>query len=374
MSKTKINSCDILIVLNSLVAEGCPQLALNLADYWSSKKKKIEIICFDKYPLEILKEFEEINIDVHFYKDFKNKFLRYFLLIYYTYKICLQLKPKAVLCFPFGWHAFIAIGAKFSGVKNICTHIGNYPPIYDKSILKFRLLVHLGRLFTKKCICCSDYIMEASKNYFYLPKKDLCRVYNCCDLNRFKNSKQTIEIKPDKTLRLGMVARLEQHKDHATLIKSVVEMNKNGLKVILSIIGDGSKRKELEKISKDLGLETMVNFLGARRDIHKIISKLDIFVFSAKEDEGFGIALAEAMVAGIPILASNVGSCLEILGNGKYGNFFKKGDPKDLAFKVLQMTQNTKSIYEKSLKAKEYAINNFSIENMADTYFDYLMI
>ena len=118
----------------------------------------------------------------------------------------------------------------------------------------------------------------------------------------------------------------------------------------------------------------MVNFLGARRDIHKILSKLDIFVFSAKEDEGFGIALAEAMVAGIPILASNVGACLEILGNGKYGNFFKKGDPKDLALKVLEMSQNSKFVYEKSLKAKKYAINNFSIENMADSYFDYLML
>ena len=35
--------------------------------------------------------FEEINIDVHFYKDFKNKFFRFFFLTYYTYKICLQL-------------------------------------------------------------------------------------------------------------------------------------------------------------------------------------------------------------------------------------------------------------------------------------------
>ena len=61
-----------------------------------------------------------------------------------------------------------------------------------------------------------------------------------------------------------MVARLEKHKDHATLIKSIAEMNKNGLKVILNIIGDGSKRKELEKLSKDLGLESMINFLGAR--------------------------------------------------------------------------------------------------------------
>ena len=97
MDKKKIKSCDILIVLNSLVAEGCPQLALNLAQYWSFKGNKIEIICFDKYPLEILEEFQQISIDVHFYKDFKNKFFRYFYLIYYTFKICIQLRPKAVL-------------------------------------------------------------------------------------------------------------------------------------------------------------------------------------------------------------------------------------------------------------------------------------
>ena len=374
MDKKKINNCDILIVLNSLVAEGCPQLALNLSEYWSSKKKKVEIICFDKYPLELIEEFNEINIKVHFYKDFKNKFFRYFLLIYYTYEICLQLKPKAVLCFPFGWHTFIAIGAKFSGVDSICTHIGNYPPIKEKSIQKFRFLVQLGRLFTKKCICCSDYIMKASENYFYLPKKALCRVYNCCDLNRFNYSKNQIENKFDKTIKLGMVARLEKHKDHVTLIKSISEMNKNGLKVVLNIIGDGSKRKELEKLTIQLELESIVNFLGTRRDIPKILSQLDIFVFSAKEDEGFGIALAEAMVAGIPILASNVGSCLEILANGKYGRIFKKGDYKDLALKVLEMTNDSKSIYKKSLKARKYAINNFSIKKMADSYFDYLML
>ena len=374
MVKSKIKNCDILIVLNSLVAEGCPQLALNLSEYWSSKNKKVEIICLDKYPLELLEEFKKVNIKVHFYKDFKNKFFRYFLLTYYTYKICLHLKPKAVLCFPFGWHAFIAMGAKFSGVSSICTHIGNYPPINEKSIQKFRFLVQLGRLFTKKCICCSDYIMQASQKHFFLPKKALSKVYNCCDINKFNYSKNQIDFKPDKTLKLGMVARLEKHKDHVTLIKSVAEMNKNGLKVILSIIGDGSKRKELEKLTKELGLESMINFLGASRDIPKILSELDIFVFSAKEDEGFGIALAEAMVVGIPILASNVGSCLEILDNGNYGNFFKKGDPKDLALKVLEMTHNSKSIYEKSLKAKKYAINNFSIEKMADSYFDYLML
>ena len=54
--------------------------------------------------------------------------------------------------------------------------------------------------------------------------------------DRFNYSKKQIDFKPDKTIKLGMVARLEQHKDHVTLIKSIAEMNKNGIKVILSII------------------------------------------------------------------------------------------------------------------------------------------
>ena len=65
------SNCDILIVLNSLVSEGCPQLALDLSKYWSSKKLKVQIICFDEFPLDLIQEFEEIDIKVNFYKNLK---------------------------------------------------------------------------------------------------------------------------------------------------------------------------------------------------------------------------------------------------------------------------------------------------------------
>ena len=58
--------------------------------------------------------------------------------------------------------------------------------------------------------------MHATKKYFYLPNKALCRVYNCSDLNRFIYKKNNNENKNNKTLNLGMVARLENHKDHET--------------------------------------------------------------------------------------------------------------------------------------------------------------
>ena len=365
-------SCDVLIVLNSLSAEGCPQLAYNLSRYWLSKGIKVQIISLYKYPLDMLKEFEEINVRVDFYGDLKKGFIRYFYLVFFTYIFCKKFNPYSVLCFPFGWHCFIALGAKLSRVKNVCTHVGNYPPIKDKKMAKFKLLVHLGRLFTKKCICCSDYIMNATVKYFSLPNKNICRIYNCCDFEKFKNDNQII-LPFKKTLNLGMVARLEKHKDQATLIKAIPKILKLGLEVNLFIIGDGSKRKNLEELSLKLGIGERVNFMGSRMDIPNILSKLDIFIFSAKEDEGFGIALAEAMVAGLPILASDAGACLEILNNGEYGYLFKKGNSEDLALKVLQISKDFDNVKNKILKAKKYAKTNFSVKNMADSYLGYLM-
>ena len=91
------SNCDILIVLNSLVSEGCPQLALDLSKYWSSKKIKVQIICFDEFPLDLIKEFEEIDIKVNFYKNLKKGLIRYFYLVYYTFNICKELILSSTL-------------------------------------------------------------------------------------------------------------------------------------------------------------------------------------------------------------------------------------------------------------------------------------
>ena len=71
MNNNSFRKCDILIILKSLVAEGCPQLALNLSKYWTKKGIKVHILCIEKYPLDLLKEFEEINIKVDFMADLK---------------------------------------------------------------------------------------------------------------------------------------------------------------------------------------------------------------------------------------------------------------------------------------------------------------
>ena len=105
---------------------------------------------------------------------------------------------------------------------------------------------------------------------------------------------------------------------------SIKTLKERDIKTKLFLIGDGSlKSKLLLKLTKNLKLRNDVQFLGARNDIEKILDKIDIFVFSTTEDEGFGIAMAEAMGKGLPVIASDVGACREILQDGKFGSLVK---------------------------------------------------
>ena len=361
-------SCDVLIVLNSLVAEGCPQLALQLSKYWKSKGINIEILSLYSDSYDLREDFLNLGIPVHYF-NLENGFFRYIKIIIKSYKICKKIRPISILSFPFGWHTFIALGSRIAGTKNICSHVGNLPPInYKIKFIKFKILVQLGRLFTKKLISCSDYIYLAVLKDFSLLENEVKTIYNSCDLELFCLKSHPQKFPQNKLPRIGMVARLEIHKDQGTLIRAAEFLKTKSISIEVWLIGDGSCRDKLQSLINSLGLEQSIKILGTRRDIDQILYSLDIFVFAAKPDEGFGIALAEAMAAGVPIVASDVGACREVLDGGELGILVEPFNPKALALGIKEVIQNPKKAFERTYKAKNKAIQTFSIERMANAY------
>ena len=72
-------------------------------------------------------------------------------------------------------------------------------------------------------------------------------------------------------------------------------------------------------------------FWGPRSDVPELLGQMDVFAFSTTRDEGFGIALIEAMAAGLPVVASDVPACREVLDDGAAGILVPAGDPAPLA-------------------------------------------
>ena len=154
-----------------------------------------------------------------------------------------------------------------------------------------------------------------------------------------------------------MVARLDEIKDQETLLKAYAKIHK---KCNLILVGDGKNRSYLEGIASNLGLNIKKIFIGSKLNIPAILSEADIFAFSTTSLEGFGIALIEAMAAGLPIIATDVPACREVLDDGKAGILIPVGRI-DLWIKALNKlisSSNKRDFYiEKSIQnLKKYDI------------------
>jgi len=375
--KFKKNSkIDLIIFLSDFTAEGCPILALNLIDELKKKQINPLVVRFYNKNNELLNKFASRGIETKS-MNLKGGFMRYLKILFYTYSICMEYKPKSILSFPLGWHSFIAIGSKIAGVKTICAHAGNpVPELKNIKALKFFILVSLGRFFTTKIICCSEYIKQTVIKRFFLLNKETISIYNSFDEDRFKISEKTkkLDNQIGKEITIGMVGRFEIHKDQQTLIKAIHILKKKNYKPKLLLIGDGANKITLQKLANKLKITKEVFFIGAKDEVETMLDKFDIFAFSTTHDEGFGIALAEAMAKGIPIIASNVDACREILLNGKCGLLVKPFSPKRMAAGIENIVIDKKGTTTRREKAYNHALNNFTKLKMANSYISELKL
>jgi glycosyltransferase involved in cell wall biosynthesis len=358
----------LICVLDSFCAEGTPVLALQLSRYWIARGADIQLVRLNHHPDDLLTEFTALGIPIHTFRLGKG-LMRYPRLFWQTFRLCRRARCTAVLSFPLGWHAFIAWGAKLAGVPRTCAHVGNLPPVWTgTAFLKFKALVQLGRRATHRLLCCSEYIREATIADFQVSPQETRTIYNACDLDRFLPQKPRARGGVHTPLRIAMVARLEAHKDQPTLIEAVALLRDRGIAVEAWLIGEGSRRTALKALINGLHLSGQVKLLGMRRDIPDLLQELDVFVFAAKPDEGFGIALAEAMAAGVPIVATDVGACREVLNEGSCGLLVPAQNPQALADGILAVRNDPGAALSRATAASDRVCQHFSVAAMARAY------
>jgi glycosyltransferase involved in cell wall biosynthesis len=135
-------------------------------------------------------------------------------------------------------------------------------------------------------------------------------------------------------LRLVQIGGLIPVRRQHLLLEGLAAMVRGGIDADLLMAGDGPLRTSLIARSVELGIAERVHWLGFRDDIGDVLAGADIYV-SAIDTEGFGIAVVEAMLQGVPVVLANGGAYPELTDNGRHGVLFEPSDAQDMARKTL---------------------------------------
>jgi glycosyltransferase involved in cell wall biosynthesis len=126
---------------------------------------------------------------------------------------------------------------------------------------------------------------------------------------------------------ISMVARFDTQKDHMTLLRALAELTSWAW--TLRLIGCGPLMHAVEQLATELGIRHRIEFLGERADIPELLSNSQIFVLTTHW-EAFPISILEAMRAGLPVVATDVGGIAEAVEDGTTGFLVPPSDYRRL--------------------------------------------
>lgn len=163
------------------------------------------------------------------------------------------------------------------------------------------------------------------------------------------------------------IGRLIPLKGYLELILAFQKVKKKYPCIDLTIYGEGIYRTELENLISVLNLKDCIYLQGSVPDVSDKISDFDCFVFTSWY-EGFSGALVEAMMAGIPIIASDIPMNLEAVQDKETALVFPVRNVDALADKMIYAIEHPEEMAEMGRRAREVAIERFDIEKIAKQY------
>ncbi len=237
----------------------------------------------------------------------------------------------------------------------------------NKPRLHRRIFNYLLGFFSDAMIAVSNAVASDIIRYDKVDPKKIKVIYNGAALEEFNTELSKQEARrilnlPDNLTIIGSVGRLTEQKGHRYLIEAI-----SGLRdTSIAIAGDGHLLNELKELANQLKVNCIFMGLVNPERIPLFLRALDIFCFPSLW-EGFGIALAEAMATGLPVVASDILPHREVVGDA--GIFVPPDNMERLAEALKMLVDNRPLRNSFAEKARERA-KFFSIENTVKAYED----
>ncbi|MDJ0704397.1 MAG: glycosyltransferase family 4 protein [Leptolyngbyaceae cyanobacterium MO_188.B28] len=167
------------------------------------------------------------------------------------------------------------------------------------------------------------------------------------------------------TVKIVMVARFDKQKDHQTLLEAVKDITE----AQLDLIGDGPGLANAKAYATQNGMADRVNFLGFQKDVAKFLAQSHIFTLISNW-EGFPRTIIEAMRAGLPVVASDVGGVAEAVDDGVTGYCIPRGNVDVLRDRLSKLVKDAELRQTMGQRGRQRYEAEFTFDHMFEKTFE----
>ncbi len=175
-------------------------------------------------------------------------------------------------------------------------------------------------------------------------KKNIGVIYNGIDVDRMlsvgRMARDLSSVKQKSCIRFTTVGSLIERKGIDRCIKMMKTLIALGCSCSLTIIGDGPLKADLELLAASMGVSGNVSFVGEQKDVFSWLKHCTDIVVSCPSEEAFGLTLAEAGLARLPVIATRVGGIPEVVLHKKTGILVGLGDHESLVKAAVELIEN----------------------------------
>ena len=167
---------------------------------------------------------------------------------------------------------------------------------------------------------------------------------------------------------VGVFSRLARWKGQHVLVEALASLPDVGCIIVGdALFGEQAYAAELKQMVLARGLADRVHFLGHRNDVPKLMMAVDAMVHPSIDAEPFGRTLVEAMLAGVPVIATNAGAAPDILEEGRAGALVPPNDPAALARAIAAVLARPATLPDQLAYALARAQTEYSLTRMLNT-------
>jgi glycosyltransferase involved in cell wall biosynthesis len=273
------------------------------------------------------------------------------------------------------WHGIVELPQLIRAVNvhhcKVGVHGGN--PVHTMPTWVDAKFVILSKIHTPGgplpvYICCSQYVADSFDSSRYLRRFPRVVIPNGVILPPTRHHPKPYD--HSRPFVIGMVARLDTIKDHATLVRAFALVQKQFPNAMLEFAGDGEEMSALRQLTESLQLSDRIRFHGNVKDVYSTMDRWDLFAYATTKREGLGNAVAEAMMLGLPCVVTDVGPTHEFAGDEADPCVLltKPHDPQALASAIVQLIPDFEQRTLYATRGREYAWTKYHPNQFAQSY------